>query len=218
MSNKTATQLARAVSPGHKLRLACIPTQRKSARVSHWLLALLLVSFSQNALARLYKVELIIFTNEGVSAEQWDFGSEATTKKLTQHNKSSARSREPVNPIGLSNLANIRTRIAQSSDHRILKTLSWTQSSASYANSPLIRVDSPGYQLDGTVRVYAPNLLFTEFNLRYHPGVISPPQFAMPDIEQYFLQEKRRLKLEEVHYFDHPKFGAVLTVRPIETK
>jgi hypothetical protein len=33
---------------------------------------------------------------------------------------------------------------------------------------------------------------------------------------RYFLSERRRLKFKEVHYFDHPKFGAILGVWPSE--
>ncbi len=33
---------------------------------------------------------------------------------------------------------------------------------------------------------------------------------------QYFLSERRRLKFKEIHYFDHPKFGAILGVWPSE--
>jgi hypothetical protein len=33
---------------------------------------------------------------------------------------------------------------------------------------------------------------------------------------RFFLSEKRRLKFKEVHYFDHPKFGAILGVWPSE--
>lgn len=31
------------------------------------------------------------------------------------------------------------------------------------------------------------------------------------------LREKRRVKFREVHYFDHPRFGVILTVQPAET-
>ncbi len=33
---------------------------------------------------------------------------------------------------------------------------------------------------------------------------------------QFFISEKRRLKFKEVHYFDHPKFGAIVGVWPSE--
>ena len=32
----------------------------------------------------------------------------------------------------------------------------------------------------------------------------------------YYLSEKRRVKFGEVHYFDHPRFGAIVGVWPAE--
>jgi hypothetical protein len=38
---------------------------------------------------------------------------------------------------------------------------------------------------------------------------------AKPRFEAYRLVETRRVRTEELHYFDHPKFGVIVTVRPI---
>lgn len=37
-----------------------------------------------------------------------------------------------------------------------------------------------------------------------------------PVIARYFMDEQRKLKLNEIHYFDHPNFGVILTVKPLE--
>jgi hypothetical protein len=37
-----------------------------------------------------------------------------------------------------------------------------------------------------------------------------------PDIVHYFIEERRNLKLNEIHYFDHPRFGVILSVKPLE--
>jgi len=37
-----------------------------------------------------------------------------------------------------------------------------------------------------------------------------------PVIARYFMDEQRKLKLNEIHYFDHSRFGVILSVRPIE--
>ena len=39
---------------------------------------------------------------------------------------------------------------------------------------------------------------------------------AEPVIAHYFMDEQRKLKLNEIHYFDHPNFGVILTVKPLE--
>ncbi len=37
-----------------------------------------------------------------------------------------------------------------------------------------------------------------------------------PVIVHYFMDEQRKLKLNEIHYFDHSRFGVILSVKPIE--
>lgn len=41
---------------------------------------------------------------------------------------------------------------------------------------------------------------------------------AKPRFEAYRLVEQRRVRTEELHYFDHPKFGVIVQVRPIPTE
>ncbi len=38
---------------------------------------------------------------------------------------------------------------------------------------------------------------------------------AEPRFQRYRLRESRRIRTDEVHYFDHPEFGAIVTVRPL---
>lgn len=38
----------------------------------------------------------------------------------------------------------------------------------------------------------------------------------IPDVPHYFLFEKRRIKFNEMHYFDHPAFGVILGIWPHE--
>ncbi|MCP4008114.1 MAG: hypothetical protein GY726_01215 [Proteobacteria bacterium] len=37
-----------------------------------------------------------------------------------------------------------------------------------------------------------------------------------PVIVHYFMDEQRKLKLNEIHYFDHSRFGVILSVKPIQ--
>ncbi len=164
--------------------------------------------------ARSYIVEAIVFTNEGAAAhsnEQWD---SSAARNQSQQNKvlsKHANARNLQNPRSINRLAGIYQALNNSAEHRVLKTLSWSQSEASYASSPLVKFTAQ--QLIGAIKVYAPNLLFAELNLRYTASNLpSPNSTSLPS---YFIDEKRRLKLNEIHYFDHPKFGVILSVRPI---
>ena len=37
-----------------------------------------------------------------------------------------------------------------------------------------------------------------------------------PALVRYFIDEQRKLKLDEIHYFDHPQFGVILSVKRLE--
>ena len=64
-------------------------------------------------------------------------------------------------------------------------------------------------ELDGTVRVYLSRYLHAEVDLVYH----------RPDVETPFrLTTSRRMRSGELHYLDHPVFGVLIKVTPLETE
>ena len=52
-------------------------------------------------------------------------------------------------------------------------------------------------------------------SIGYGGEYIAPPVIE-PVFPRYFIDEQRKLKLNEIHYFDHPRFGVILSVKPIE--
>ncbi len=85
-----------------------------------------------------------------------------------------------------------------SSQYSVQRHYAWGVESLPYeqsANYTVIEPDSQGY-----IKVYADHLLFTNIDLDY---------------KGYRMHEKRRLKLNEKHYFDHPKFGLLMQVSRI---
>lgn len=69
--------------------------------------------------------------------------------------------------------------------------------------------------------VYTPEkIVLPDFDTRissitYGGEYIAPPVIE-PVFPRYFIDEQRKLKLNEIHYFDHPRFGVILSVKPIE--
>ena len=70
-------------------------------------------------------------------------------------------------------------------------------------------------QVRGSVRLRVTRFLHVDLDLAYWPGA-APPGMAetggLEQAEHVRLQESRKIKLNEVHYFDHPLFGALLQV------
>lgn len=235
--------------------------------------ALLLVLLPLQVSARDYRVEAIIFSNvmdAEASTESWDdkaprnmraqnrldalFQDAREAEELRQEaalealraNADEAETDAPVITIvteALDGLDGMRDTLEQNPRYELLQTLSWEQSEADYQSSPLIPVLTP--HMKGVLRVYAPNLLFTELTLVYVPDdileesleaeenqaaailiqepvtyVVSEPYdpYSVPDTApaRYYLEEQRKLKLNEIHYFDHPRYGVILSVVPLE--
>ena len=89
--------------------------------------------------------------------------------------------------------------LRESPDYEVLHHLSWAQESLPYEASAAMSFHQD--ELIGWVKIYAKTLLFAHLNL---------------DIGGYRIQEKRRLKLNEKHYFDHPRYGVLLQVSRLE--
>lgn len=91
--------------------------------------------------------------------------------------------------------------VNQAANYRVLKHFSWGQESLPTSEAAIFEISEAN--LFGHIKVYANQLLFVNLDLDY---------------DGYRLVEKRRIKLNEVHYFDHPKFGVLMQVSRLEVE
>ena len=154
-----------------------------------FLIAALTIS---NASAKDYKVEVLVFENLNASIATESHAYEAPERMK------SASSAWIIEPTMLNEEA---TLIQSSQDYVLKHHYSWGIESLPYqesANYNVVETDSQGY-----IKVYADQLLFTNIDLDY---------------KGFRLKENRRLKLNEKHFFDHPKFGLLMQVSRLETE
>ena len=85
--------------------------------------------------------------------------------------------------------------LQQSTDYQLLHHFSWGQEALPSSEAAIYNVIET--DVAGWVKVYAKTLLFANLDL---------------DLDGYRMTENRRLKLDEKHYFDHPKFGILMQV------
>jgi len=168
--------------------------------------------------ARDYEVEIIVFdrlNRDAAVHEQWNFSSARIAARLEQMEMLAARASTRQTSRQLAGLEAVRRRLVQS-NYRILDTARWRQPAAFYPNAPLIPLGGPRSALAaGFVRVYRTSLIYADLHLQLSPPVpdAQGAQAAWPP--HYFIAEKRRLKFKQIHYFDHPLFGAILRVWPV---
>ncbi len=192
----------------------------------------ILLTLSQTAQARDYEIEVIVFEQAGsrteaeadsAEAEKWDFSDRKIANALQHIAALESGSDDFLIETALDRLDQARQQLSQAG-HRIIRTASWIQPSAVYQYAPLISLGLADSSLTGFIRVYKTSLIYADIDLQFSPesassttlpdwsSALSPSPDNLP--EHYFLSEKRRLKFKEVHYFDHPKFGAIVGIWP----
>jgi hypothetical protein len=72
--------------------------------------------------------------------------------------------------------------------------------------------------IDGFASFYLSGYYTMELDLRYTPEVsfLDMENPENPEFKTYRIHEKRRMKSDELNYYDHPKFGVLLLVNPAE--
>jgi hypothetical protein len=157
------------------------------------LFSFIILSFSSQfsvATAKDYKVEIIIFENNNASN-----ASENNDYEPPKRMKSGSRSWRLESSL----LLDQAKKINKSNEYELKYHYAYGVESLPYqesANYTIIETDTQGY-----VKIYADQLLFANIDLDY---------------KGFRMNQKRRLKLNERHFFDHPKFGLLLQVSRLE--
>lgn len=171
--------------------------------------ALAAMLFAPAAAAIQYSIEIIVFARPAADAgeERWNFASPRIQQRIAQMQTLAQRASKHETSDSLRALQPVRRELA-SAGYRILAATRWRQPTSSFQKAPLIALGAPGGELPaGFVRVYSPDLIYADLQLHFSPAGV-----AGEDRPQYFISEKRRLKFKQVHYFDHPLYGAILGV------
>lgn len=143
-------------------------------------------------MAKDYKIEVLIFQNKDayLAYESKDYAEPTVleTEAVTW-------------PLEPSMLIEQAEALGVSNKYQLMQHLSWGQESLPLSLSAAYQVQEEN--VHGWIKVYAKDLLFANLDLDY---------------QGYRMFEKRRLKLNEKHFFDHPKFGVLLQVSRLEAE
>jgi len=187
---------------------------------------------AQAAGEQLYKVELIVFSqnsrtsevfNNTASAIQWPENSVelGETSPLGQ--------RQPFARLATSDLllTNITTKLSNSENYEPLLHMGWVESVPVNKLGKAIHISRNvgDGTIDGYVRLKRSHYLhyFIDLEFTRQDSIYDPVEERMFEddadvIEEvsgsktYRIDEKRRIHLKELHYFDHPRFGVIVKV------
>jgi len=169
----------------------------KSIRYFHCTKRLMVVGlifaggFSQTVFSKDYMVEVLVFENLN---EQRAHDSNNYVEPAEMVSETETWQLEP------SMLNEAATSITESENYQLLHHFSWGQEALPYSESAAFEITEQNTR--GWIKIYANHLLFANIDI---------------DFIGYRLSEKRRLKLNEKHFFDHPKYGILMQVSRLET-
>lgn len=186
-----------------------------------WVMLLLVVpvmaSGAAPATGNTYEIEVIVFENRFPDLEGGEFWRPGAAARAPA-NKDESTAIGEKNPME-SQLAAAKAALEKSGRHRVLAHQRWQQSAEAKSVSKPAKLNSAGGELEGSLRFYLSRLLIVELNLALKdaPGA-GVSGGGLEENPVYRLTESRRVKISETHYFDHPKFGALVRVSSVKAR
>ena len=112
--------------------------------------------------------------------------------------------------------------LAAHSDYEILMHKKWVQNAEAKSTSKLLQIASgpqADTQLDGAIRFYVSRFFHLDVDIGLKDlNVAFPATDDSGEAAQvYQILEDRRIKTEDINYFDHPKFGVLVQVNAVKT-
>ncbi|MFT3931231.1 MAG: peptidoglycan binding protein CsiV [Spongiibacteraceae bacterium] len=208
-------------------------------------LALALLSSTTAQAETLYQVELIALARNSADAESEENWDRKYTLHYPQHTvalQPADGSDAPFQSLGADamQLKREADAIAARRNWRVLLHTAWRQTVDNPQQATAIAITGgkqfgTHYELEGTFTLSVDHFLRADANLwlsRFATGaMISPTTLPNPPgtivnsvadssgfvpTQIVVLQEQRRLRSGELHYFDHPRLGLIVLVTPIK--
>ncbi len=129
----------------------------------------------------------------------------------------------PDTPAVDSKLWNAAGTLGADRDYRVLLRKRWLLPADTQGDAKRIYlrgVNAEGWEVEGTLRFYQSRFLHADVELLLREPL--PRRAATDDPnavpKSYRISEHRRIRSGQIDYFDHPKFGALLSVAPAGKK
>lgn len=176
--------------------------------VGFGLLSSLLVQAAAPEKESSYEIEVVVFENrlpELIGDEMLARDAQARVKKLDIAVVPTAAVSEPYLYPAIRNL------LDQDGRYRVLAHQHWQQTiDAKTVAKPVPVLATNTAELEGTIRFFMSRHLHLDVDLLFRDVTAESGNIV------YRLSEQRKLKSQETHYFDHPRFGVLVRIMPLE--
>lgn len=160
-----------------------------------------------------YEVELIVFERPSIAAS-----SEGKPLPPLEPYQQPENARTLPLTFPLAALADLPPKLT-AQGYKVLAKWRWQQPANTFIAAPLYRLPVPGLA-ESYVRIYRTTPIFADLTLAIPgtlPTVTHDGQHTLisAPTPTPVINEKRRVRFRQIHYFDHPRFGALLLVNQI---
>lgn len=149
-----------------------------------------------------FQVELIVFAQDMPTTELFD----QTRSEIQWPNRVVEVSALAQVAPDQKSFTQVYASLSRYSTYQPIAHYAWLQVIDMNSSGDAVRIQDAGQNmLDGFFQLERGDYLTVTLDMEYQP-----------DSERFFrLNEVRRIKFNEDHYFDHPKFGAILKIKPL---
>ena len=219
-------------------------TRYRQIQMKKILILILSLLFSSYTYANWYQVEIIVFEHlyPDTGGEQWYNNQglpDVSNSVELVTDKTGGREAYQVLSSGQHKINGVYSALKSSRDYRPIMHIAWKQPGLTRSKAQYVHIrrtegisDADSLQedlvkVDGTVRLRGGHFLYLDIDLAYFFKSLPESMInsAMLDgnltkqISDYTrLSESRKIKLNELHYFDHPLFGVITWVRRLSTE
>ena len=112
-----------------------------------------------------------------------------------------------------------QTALARSANYRPLRYIAWRQVVLDRKNAQAVEIPADASEgpvkIEGTVRVAVERYLHLYLDLKLVDTTLAvQTEYLDFELPEFRMQQKRRMRSKELHYFDHPKFGVIALITP----
>lgn len=174
-----------------------------------------------------YEVEVLVFRNNMPELEGKEIWSPERVDTTLPEIDSATRAADTNSEK--TDLGKAAAAMSEKPGYQILAHKRWNQSAEARSTSPLMRISTEAGDLDGTVVFYLSRFLHLDVKLllkdmnsedripgaEEHNAVANADKTATQNmLMAYRIDESRRIRSNEINYFDHPKFGVLVQITP----
>lgn len=193
-------------------------------------LGLLLNSLNANAKVPSYKIEVIVFESLALSGWTEEYWPEETITPDTSNSTSVfTRNQKPLWIGSASHGLTGKARALNKKGYRVLFHKAWRQLAYANKNGHQVMIEGSnqyGSSVLGTVRLYKTRYAHVDLDLEFTRTIPSQVKEAfaqahnttvenLPNQWRFNLSESRKIRPSELHYIDHPLFGVLVKITPL---